>query len=692
MKYHLIIALSLCLASAPAAFSQGEEKKPESKPVSDVFVAPDEAKDMLWNYFDRMTTVQPLNFKSKAEWERRRGEVRQRILRAFGLDPLPERLPLDAKYGDMLDRGDYVLKRVYWQSYPNIYASGWLYLPKTPGKHAAVLSPHGHWPVGHIYKVPQLRSIGLVKKDYVVLAVDAVHNGYKDGQSYGMLPGAGTQTWNNMRGVDLLQSLPEVDPKRIGCTGASGGGTQTALIMMVDDRIAAAVPAVGFVHFRNLVGPIKSREDVMVGCCCYGWDLLPFTDIPEMFSVFAPRPALFLTVKGDWTKEFPTHDFPDIQSIYRLYGAEDRAECEQWDWGHDYNKPMREKMYAFFNKWLKGIDDPTAAVEPDDLKEESEETLKTLNLPGWDYPRRNGSAYFCVQGSYPMYDVYYYYRARFEHKPPTLAGRVEWQKYLASLRTNLADLLGDVPVEGQRVGSAQTVEISGLQAEKLRVRSEAEIQVPALFLKAEGEGRHPVAIVLHPKGKQEVVEQKDEMLKLLTSKGISVLLPDVRTTGELVVSDGKKINQFGYNVELAAYRWGSFLWGRPYVGQALTDIRACIDALERRHDVDPKRVALIGINGAGTDALFVGALEPRISTVCVDSAGWLPDIFGIRRITDLPEIAAAVAPRRLAAGNALGFDFTRQAYRELGVTPRLQLKQGNLAETDIVDAVANALL
>ena len=693
-KYLIPISLLIAFAVATSvkiasAALTPDSSAAQSSSITDVLSSPTDGTNMLWRYLDRMTAIQHLNYSSVHDWELRRAEVRHRLLLAYGLDPMPERVPLDVRYGGSLDRGDYILKRVYWQSYPQIYASGWLYMPKTPGKHPGILNPHGHWEMGASHEIVQIRCIALAKKGYVALAVDSVHNSTDYCYEYGFFPSLGTQTWDNIRGLDLLVSLPEVDANRIGCSGGSGGGTQTMLMMALDDRIKVAVPAVGCASYRRVLGP---GNESWSGCCLYGWNLAPFTDHREFLSMFAPKPALILTVSGDdWEADFPNDEFLDIQSIYNLYGAGDRAVCKQWAINHYYSKPMREAAYAWFNKYLKGINDPEAAMEPD-IKIESIETLKSLNLPGEPWGERCNSMYFRIADSKPMSAVADDYKQRFRFVPPHPKNKAEWNSYLSSLRTNVTRLLNDVPVKGQEVWVPHTVKIADMPVEKMRIRSEPEIDVPVLLFRPQGEGRHPAIILLHPDGKKVVVEKHIDLIKKLNSQGIAVLLPDVRIMGELMVDTTVLQPTFHYPMGPGTFATGTILWGRPYTGMQLTDVRACIDVLSSRHDIDPARLALMGIDGIGANTLFIGALEPRFAAVAVDAAGTIPQIFDILRYGDLPQAAALTAPRRLFIGEAdSSFDFTRSAYSGLGAGSRLTLQARKADPMAVADALIQAL-
>ncbi|MBI2842257.1 MAG: acetylxylan esterase [Armatimonadetes bacterium] len=648
-----------------------EEQNPRHE--TDVLKDAQEKKTMLEKYFERMTPLGHLKCNSKREWDKRRLEIRKQVLQAIGLDPLPEQIPLNVQYGGILDKGDYVVKRVYWQTWPKVYASGYLYLPKKPGKHPVILNPHGHWGNGAREDLVQTRCIVHAKRGYVALAVDSQHVGHKWFLSG--FTSIALQAWNNMRALDFLETLPEADMTRVGCTGASGGGIQTMWMMALDDRITAAVPVVGPSFFRHILSPD-------FGHCSCNWatDLLECADEQHLLGIFVPKPVLFLTVTGDWTNRFPKEEFKEIKKLYSLYGAADRADALQWDLGHTYNQPMREAMYAFFDRWLKGQEYPNAVIESQ-VQTETVETLKSLDItpPG-------------SRGVDPVYE----YASKFHAKPPVLGSATEATAYLKRLRSGLAKLLGDVPVRGKMVGSPEPTSISGMRAEKLRVRSEPEIDVPAALFVPDRSGKHPLVVLLHPDGKRGLVEKNVDLVRKLTESGVAVLAPDVRLTGELAPTNEQM--QWGWKVD-------GIMWGRPDVGMALTDLRACLDVLSERPDVDVSRTAIVGLGAAGRTALFAGALEPRASVVVCSELGptyqddktypeWKPVgwVGNIRRLADLPEIAAAVAPRRLIiAGTTSDFNFTSGCYNLLGCSQNATIGTESTPAEEVGQLLVKAL-
>ena len=154
----------------------------------------------------------------------------------------------------------------------------------------------------------------------------------------------GLQTWNSVRALDFLETLPDVDPKRIAVTGGSGGGTQTIMICAIDDRPIAAFPN----------GMVSSS--MQGGCTCENASLLRIgTGNVELAGLFAPKPQ-GMTAANDWTKEMlvPGKGFPELKKLYTLYGKPDHVLCEDLlHFPHNYNFVTRGIMYRWFNKHLR---------------------------------------------------------------------------------------------------------------------------------------------------------------------------------------------------------------------------------------------------------------------------------------------------------------------------------------------------
>ena len=365
------------VALALMGFALGDE----SAPPADIRVGP--LKD-LDGFFP---------FKvpdTRAGWEARAEEVRRRIIVSQGLFPMPTKTPLNAVVHGRIEREDYTIEKVFFEAMPGFFVTGNLYRPRTAGPHPAVLCPHGHWTDARFMirgddemktelasggeKLPesgrsifQSLCVGLARMGCVAFMYDMIGNsdsqqlslalahGFKKQRPEASAPDGwgffsaqaelrvqsimGLQTWSSVRAIDFVASLPDVDAKRIGMTGASGGGTQTFIASAIDPRISVAVPCV------------MVSTGMQGGCTCENASLLRVgTGNVEIAALFAPKP-LGLTAADDWTKEMETKGFPELKQLYALVGApENVAFWPQLQFGHNYNSPTREHIYSWFNK------------------------------------------------------------------------------------------------------------------------------------------------------------------------------------------------------------------------------------------------------------------------------------------------------------------------------------------------------
>lgn len=333
-----------------------------------------------------------------ADWENRAQELRMRILVSNGLWPMPEKTPLNAVIHSKVERDGFSVEKVYFESYPGFFVTGMLFRPLgRTGPFPAVLSPHGHG--GRLQQAnsekilkqiengeerfeksgsfPKLALCAqMARMGCVTFMPDMIGYGdsiqIRSAQAHGAIPKSpeldtpdkwsfhstqaelrlqsimGLQTWSCIRSLDFLESLPDVDAKRIGVTGGSGGGTQTILLGAIDPRPMVAYP-------QGMVSTAMQG-----GCVCENVSLLRIgTGNVELAALFAPRPLAMATA-NDWTKEMMTDGYPQLQQLYTMLRVGDQVDCTPMpQFPHNFNYVTRAKMYSWFNKHLDlGLQEP----------------------------------------------------------------------------------------------------------------------------------------------------------------------------------------------------------------------------------------------------------------------------------------------------------------------------------------------
>jgi dienelactone hydrolase len=291
---------------------------------------------------------------TKKEWEARTEIIRKGILNGAELNPMPEKTPLNAIRKDKRNYGAYTVENVAFESRPGVLVTGALYAPTNhKGKMAGILCPHGHWSdpddYGRYREDMQRRAASLAMMGAYVFAYDMV--GYGELGDHGWIhrhpKTLKLQIWNSIRAVDFLLTLEGIDQKRIGVTGASGGGTQTFLLAALDDRVTVSVPTVmvSAHFFGGCVGesgmPIHKSANHQ-------------TNNVEIACSFAPKPQMIISDGDDWTKNNTDVEYPFMQYIYGLYGKKKNVAHKHLpDEVHDYGINKRLAMYPFMAKHLK---------------------------------------------------------------------------------------------------------------------------------------------------------------------------------------------------------------------------------------------------------------------------------------------------------------------------------------------------
>ena len=302
-------------------------------------------------------------------WAQRREHILANLQKVMGPLPGPEkRVPLDVRIESETDGGSYVRKKLTYFSEPGDPIPAYLLIPKQRrGKLPAILALHQTVQVGKDEPVglggkPDLwYGKELAERGYVVLAPDYPTLGEHQVDVYTLLWKSGSMKaiWDNMRGLDLLQSLPEVDGARIGALGHSLGGHNTLFTAAFDTRIKALVSNCGFCSFSkyyggDLTGWSGPRYMPRIKTDFPTADKMPF-DFQEVVAAIAPR--AFLAIAPERDANFAVAGVREViqaaTPVYQLFGKPERLKALHPDCEHEWPKPMREEAYQWLDRWLK---------------------------------------------------------------------------------------------------------------------------------------------------------------------------------------------------------------------------------------------------------------------------------------------------------------------------------------------------
>lgn len=635
---------------------------------------------------------------SRQAWERRAAQLRRQVLVATGLWPMPARTAPQAVIHGRVDRDGYTVEKVYFQSFPGHFVTGNLYRPKgRSGRLPAVLSPHGHWPGGRFQeKTPkewqqdlvtgaerfessarfplqaraaQLARMGLVTffydmvgyADSVQIPAEIAHRfakarphmarpdawGYFSPQAELRLQDImGLQTYNSLRALDWISELPDVDPARIAMTGESGGATQTFVLSAIDPRIAVTFPAV------------MVSTAMQGGCTCENAPYLRVgTGNVELAALIAPRP-LGMTAADDWTKEFATKGFPELQRHFAMLGAPDKLMLKPLThFGHNYNYISRAAMYGWLNTHLNlGLPDPI--IEPDFTP------LTIAEASVWDaaHPKpANGEDYERTLLAAIARDSDRQIAELTPKDPASLA------KYREVIGGAVDAIVGrGLPAPGEVAGEpVGEREAEGYRERRLLIRYKpAGEELPAILLVPDHRNEHfaPRAVVwVTGRGKGplfEIAGGPTAAVRQLLAAGVTVLGVDLLSQGEFLRDERAPVmaRRVENPREFAGYTLG---YNHPLFAQRVHDVLSAIAFLRDGAGAGQvTRIDLIGTEGGGAIAAAARAQAGgAVGAAAIDTEGFRfakvgvlndPSFFpGAVKYGDVPALLSLGAPGQL---------------------------------------------
>lgn len=639
----------------------------------------------------RMTAVRRIDrtytlptFETRAAWEARKEELRQQILCAAGLWPAPPRTALEPQHGPRQTFDGYSVETVAIESLPGFYLTSNLYRPlHLSGRAPGLLNPHGHSKGGRlehtIISSTPARCISFARQGYLAFAYDMV--GYNDARQiphhFGTprdwlwgLGALGLQLWNNVRALDFLLSLPEVDPARVGCVGESGGATQTFLLAAIDERLRYVAPVVMVsAHYQG-------------GCVCENAPGLRLgASNLEIAAMAAPRPMTLVSATGDWTCNTPTVEYPAIRRIYDLYDAAEHLSETQITAPHNFNRDSREAVYRFFAHYFQGAPADQAVAEqplvppPDDALRVFPTALpaNALDSAGLREATRQQVM------------------AQWRAAVPDDAASLErfWTAFGAPYRFALdPQPCRPADIDTQRLGG---VDFGGHAATRLLVGRADGGRLPTLYF-AGAPAQRPVVLV-HPAGKSAFFAAPDGtvqpggMLAGLLNAGRPVLLVDAFLTGDyqtpaaLSGRDQSSPHFLTFNQSDSALR--------------VQDVVTAVAAARRLASADT--VDLVGLAEAGLWCILARALADGVGTLLAsggqfDAEGddeYIERLYipGLRRCGGLATALLLAAPGRarlFAFPSPTATEPAASLYRALGASDRFLAQAADMDDDHLL--------
>ena len=601
--------------------------------------------------------------KTLDEWKARQKWIRATLMEIAG--PFPEKTPLNARITNVIKKDGFTVENIVYESQPGFYVTASLFVPsglKRREKAPAIIYCSGHTELGYRADGYQNVILNLVMKGFVVFAIDPIGQGERlqfyneeTGESNFEWPSyehsyagaplfiAGSSLgkymiWDGIRAVDYLTTRKEVDAERIGITGRSGGGTQTALIAAFDERIKAITPGNYFTNFSWLLqsmGP-QCAEQEFFSAISRGLDMA------DLLLVRAPKPAMIVATTRDM---FPIQGSietaEEVSRLYDAYGKADHFRMVTDDAAHASTVKNREAIYAFFQKHLNNPGDSTERVIKSLTKDELQVT-ETGQLS----TSLKGETVFSLnlKEAQTLNDRLDERRKTPEHFSKVVIAAKELSGYREPKATEKPVFTGQIQRDGYTI-------------RKYFVQGEGDYVIPYLLIEPE-KPADKALIYLHPEGKVADSDEGGDM-EWFVKNGFTVLAPDMIGTGEMgpgVFKGDSYIDSVSYNVWFT-----SILMGRSIVGLRAGDVVRLANLLKAQYDIKEiyglakAEMAPVLLHAAAfdEDIAHVALIKPYSSyRSLVTSRYYKPQfihgsVHGSIGVYDLPDLAATVAPGKL---------------------------------------------
>ncbi len=610
-----------------------------------------------------------------------RDQKRKQFLELMG--EFPQRSPLNPQITGKIEKDGYRIEKLIFESEPGRYVTALLFLPTSKPPYPGVLVPCGHAREGKAHDTYQRVSILLAKSGMAALCYDPLDQGERHqvikprvggSGGYGhtfttinsMLVGRSSArwwVWDAMRGIDYLQSRPDIDPEKIGCTGNSGGGTCTAYVMAVDDRIKCAGPSCFIASMRTLV----ERNVIADGEQCIHGAISEGLSHPEFIIMRGPKPTIisaayhdgYFSIAGTWDT------FHRAKQAYALLGFSERVDMVEARDAHGFTKTLRVGVVRWMRRWLMNIDDASVdeKVEEPILTDEQAQCT-----PSGEVMR--------LRNARNIYDENADYEKQLAEGRRKFWKETEPAKALEEVR-RITGIRKLTELRAPRVAHVGSVARDDYHIDRLILHQENEVWLPTLAYVPD-KPNADAYLYLHQDGKFADAAPGGPIEKLVHENHI-VLSVDLGGIGETQADEGKPYaswaNLFGhgfYDMSVADMLGTSFLACRT------ESVMICARYLPSlaKSKAGALRVHVISVGRVGPPVLHAAALEPQLfETITLKNclASWVdvvntplaPNqmanaVFGVLKVYDLPDLVATLPKEKVSVVEP--FDAMEKAY------------------------------
>ncbi len=656
----ILIRGSLCPAAAPDEYRVLPETIEGNAP-----------KDMMKQYLlseveiarqEWIKTYEAL--KTPEQIQKYQKQRRAQFIEALG--GFPQRTPLRPQVTGVIPRKGYRVEKVVFESQPKLFVTALMFIPESTQykmPYPGVLVPCGHSSTGKGSEAYQTMGASLAMHGMAALVFDPIDQGERaqlldknqNPPIWGttahtmigvasILLGRNTarfEIWDGMRAMDYLQSHPAVDPERIGCTGNSGGGTQTSYLMALDDRIGPAAPSCYITSFWRLlptIGPQDAEQNIF-GQLSFG------LDHADYLILRAPKPTFlcaatkdFFDIDGVW------NSFRYAKRIYTRLDFPERVSLLENDAPHNYNRQQREGVLRWMSRWLLNQDQP--------LTEPEIEILSPQEFQCTPHGRT-----MLLDGARSVYDLNLDYEKELARQRKQL-WNTESKDKLRDLVRNVTGIRPWQDLPKPKIEKVGTLKRKAYHIEKLILQPEKGIYLPALQFVPNDPPAGAVLYVIE-NGKQRQAQPGGD-LENLVKQGNLVLAVDLRGVGETQQTGQRNFNlRFGSDWQDA---FTAYLLGRSYVQMRAEDILVCAKYLAARLPAQVShKLELIAVGNVGVPALHAAALEPdtfQIIKISETLTSWsevihrrltrnqlINTVHGALKIYDLPDLKTLIGDK-----------------------------------------------